>query len=72
MPPLKFYFLLAGHAVGIVVDRVEHRSFIDSVLRGVEFVREEPFAHFLDPEGGRKVGQGEQEKAQRVLERQSV
>ena len=72
VPPSKFCFLFAGNAVGMVVDRFGHRSLIVSVLRGVESVREKPLAHFLDPGGGRKVGQREQEKAQQVLGRQSA
>ena len=35
-------------------------------------MREKSLTQFLDPEGGGKVGQREREKAQRVLERQSV
>ena len=33
---------------------------------------EESLTQFLDPEGCRKVGQREREKAQRVFERQSI
>ena len=58
--------------MGMVVDRFGHRSLIVSVLRGDESVREKPLAHFLDPGGGTKVGQREQEKAQQVLGRQSA
>ena len=72
MPPFKLGLLFSGHAVGIIVDSGRHRTVIVLVFQGVEFVGEESLTQLVDPEGGWKVGQREREKAQRVLEGQSI
>ena len=68
IPPLESSFRFGGHAVGIIVGGVGHGSLVVLVLRRVEFVRKESLTQFLDAEGGRKVGEWEREKTQRVLE----
>ena len=51
---------------------VRHGSFVILVFQGVEFMREESLAQFLNSEGSGKVGEWEREKAQGVLELQAV
>ena len=63
VPSFKLSFFLGGHAVGIVMGSVRHGSFVVLVFQGVEFMREESLAQFLNSEGGRKVGEREREKA---------
>ena len=42
------------------------------VFQAVESVGEEPLAQFINPKGGRKIGEREWQKAQGIFECQSV
>ena len=57
MPTFKLGFFLGGHAVGIVMGSIGHGSFVVLIFQGVEFVREESLAQFLNSEGSSKVGE---------------
>ena len=63
IPSFKLGFFLGGHAVGIVMGSIRHGSLVVLVFQGVEFMREESLAQFLNSKGSRKVGEWEREKA---------